>query len=313
MDTTFDKTDSRGLGVTWPSHEEAMAAEAMTLKELINTLDAREDLSIVPVVHRQLQEKLAVIDVMSPLASSPELLSRLLGTLMKHAACSDESLSLPALQTLGAVSHRKDVCSAFTGEQVKSLITLVCETCKHTQSKVVAKLCLWLIAMQDFSAAQLNKVAGGMISAAADGCGSPATRVQQEALSAIERMLTQIPKHLVAHVGGAGGEPGWLSALLSATVSRAQKIRELAVAQVERSLPLLHAAEASQRELAVSAPPLLVHAFSRLRTPAPASRPRAQQATRRPVDAPRPSPRTNRTRRVHHPVLIGHAASLTPY
>ena len=69
MDTTFDKTDSRGLGVTWPSHEEAMAAEAMTLKELINTLDAREDLSIVPVVHRQLQEKLAVIDVMSPLAS----------------------------------------------------------------------------------------------------------------------------------------------------------------------------------------------------------------------------------------------------
>jgi len=31
------------------------------------------------------------------------------------------------------------------------------------------------------------------------------------------------------------------------------------------------------------------------------------------VDTPRPSPRTNRTRRVPHPVLIGHAASLTPY
>jgi hypothetical protein len=30
------------------------------------------------------------------------------------------------------------------------------------------------------------------------------------------------------------------------------------------------------------------------------------------VDTPRPSPRTNRTRRVPHPVLIGHAASLTP-
>jgi hypothetical protein len=29
------------------------------------------------------------------------------------------------------------------------------------------------------------------------------------------------------------------------------------------------------------------------------------------VDTPRPSPRTNRTRRVPHPVLIGHAASLT--
>jgi len=28
---------------------------------------------------------------------------------------------------------------------------------------------------------------------------------------------------------------------------------------------------------------------------------------------PRPSPRTNRTRRVPHPVPIGHAASLTPY
>ena len=31
------------------------------------------------------------------------------------------------------------------------------------------------------------------------------------------------------------------------------------------------------------------------------------------VDTPRPSPRTNRTRRVPYPVLIGHAASLTPY
>jgi len=31
------------------------------------------------------------------------------------------------------------------------------------------------------------------------------------------------------------------------------------------------------------------------------------------VDTPRPSPRTNRTRRVPHPVLIGHAASITPY
>jgi len=30
------------------------------------------------------------------------------------------------------------------------------------------------------------------------------------------------------------------------------------------------------------------------------------------VDTPRPSPRTNRTRRVPHPILIGHAASLTP-
>jgi hypothetical protein len=30
-------------------------------------------------------------------------------------------------------------------------------------------------------------------------------------------------------------------------------------------------------------------------------------------DTSRPSPRTNRTRRVPHPVLIGHAASLTPY
>ena len=29
--------------------------------------------------------------------------------------------------------------------------------------------------------------------------------------------------------------------------------------------------------------------------------------------APAPNPRTNRTRRVPHPVLIGHAASLTPY
>jgi hypothetical protein len=29
--------------------------------------------------------------------------------------------------------------------------------------------------------------------------------------------------------------------------------------------------------------------------------------------APRAPPRTNRTRRVPHPVLIGHAASLTPY
>ena len=28
---------------------------------------------------------------------------------------------------------------------------------------------------------------------------------------------------------------------------------------------------------------------------------------------PPPAPRTNRTRRVPHPVLIGHAASLTPY
>ena len=31
------------------------------------------------------------------------------------------------------------------------------------------------------------------------------------------------------------------------------------------------------------------------------------------VDTPRPSPRTNCTRRVPHPVLIGHTASLTPY
>jgi hypothetical protein len=31
------------------------------------------------------------------------------------------------------------------------------------------------------------------------------------------------------------------------------------------------------------------------------------------VDKPRPSPSTKWTRRVPHPVLIGHAASLTPY
>ena len=31
------------------------------------------------------------------------------------------------------------------------------------------------------------------------------------------------------------------------------------------------------------------------------------------VPTPTPPPRTNRTRRVPHPVLIGHAASLTPY
>ena len=31
------------------------------------------------------------------------------------------------------------------------------------------------------------------------------------------------------------------------------------------------------------------------------------------VNRPAPPPRTNRTRRVPHPVLIGHAASLTPY
>ena len=31
------------------------------------------------------------------------------------------------------------------------------------------------------------------------------------------------------------------------------------------------------------------------------------------MDTPRPSPRTNRTRRAPHPVLIGHAAPLTPY
>jgi hypothetical protein len=30
-------------------------------------------------------------------------------------------------------------------------------------------------------------------------------------------------------------------------------------------------------------------------------------------DTPRPSPCTNRTRRVPHPVLIGHAASITLY
>ena len=30
------------------------------------------------------------------------------------------------------------------------------------------------------------------------------------------------------------------------------------------------------------------------------------------MDTPRPSPRTNRTPRVPHPVLIGHPASLTP-
>jgi hypothetical protein len=32
-----------------------------------------------------------------------------------------------------------------------------------------------------------------------------------------------------------------------------------------------------------------------------------------PFPPPTPTPRTNRTRRVPHPVLIGHAASLTPY
>ena len=31
------------------------------------------------------------------------------------------------------------------------------------------------------------------------------------------------------------------------------------------------------------------------------------------MDTPRPSPRTNRTRGVPHPVPIGRAASLTPY
>jgi hypothetical protein len=51
----------------------------------------------------------------------------------------------------------------------------------------------------------------------------------------------------------------------------------------------------------------LAHAaVSRLRAPPPPFRSYH-------VDTPRPSPHTNRTRRVPHPVLIGHAASLTPY
>ena len=36
-------------------------------------------------------------------------------------------------------------------------------------------------------------------------------------------------------------------------------------------------------------------------------------AVRTPAPPPPPSLRTNRTRRVLHPVLIGHAASFTPY
>ena len=37
------------------------------------------------------------------------------------------------------------------------------------------------------------------------------------------------------------------------------------------------------------------------------------QASAPPPPPPPPPPRTNRTRRVPHPVLIRHAASLTPY
>lgn len=96
-----------------------MATEGMAVRELVDALEAREDLAAIPGVHNQLREKLTQDDVMSPLASSPELLSRLLGTLMKHAACSEEALSLEALSTLGALAHRKDVCSAFSGEQVR--------------------------------------------------------------------------------------------------------------------------------------------------------------------------------------------------
>ena len=96
-----------------------MATEGMTERELIDALEAREDLAAIPGVHDQLQKKLSNVEVMSPLASSPELLSRLIGTLMKHTACSDEKLSLPALQTLGALAYRQDVCSSFTGEQVR--------------------------------------------------------------------------------------------------------------------------------------------------------------------------------------------------
>jgi hypothetical protein len=45
-----------------------------------------------------------------------------------------------------------------TATQVKSLITLVCDTSQHTQSKTTAKMCLWFLSMQDFTAAQLKKV-----------------------------------------------------------------------------------------------------------------------------------------------------------
>ncbi|KAJ1478808.1 hypothetical protein T484DRAFT_1816614 [Baffinella frigidus] len=226
-----------------------MATEGMAVRELVDALEAREDLAAIPGVHNQLREKLTQDDVMSPLASSPELLSRLLGTLMKHAACSEEALSLEALSTLGALAHRKDVCSAFSGEQVKSLITLVVDTSQHTQSKPTAKLCLWLLSMQDFTAAQLNKVALSMINAAINGCNSAATR---EALSALERMLLQLPKHLAANLGGSNGEAGWLHAVLACTVSRTGKVRDLAQALVARSLALFHAADAAQRELATA-------------------------------------------------------------
>ena len=44
------------------------------------------------------------------------------------------------------------------------------------------------------------------------------------------------------------------------------------------------------------------------------SRPATTRAdTKSAAHTPRPSPRTSRTRRVPHPVLIGHAASLPPY
>ena len=59
-----------------------------------------------------------------------------------------------------------------------------------------------------------------MISAAIAGCSAAATRVNQEALNAFERMLVQLPKLLAASIGGSNGEAGWLHSVLASTVSR---------------------------------------------------------------------------------------------
>ena len=99
---------------------------------------------------------------------------------------------------------------------------------------------------------------------------------------------------------GGGGAPVWVN-LSRADGSATSAALQLDVCfKAHKKDP--RAVREARRQEAVrhSPPPLVLSGHAASLTPYQS-------------DTPRPSPRTNRTRRVPHPVLIGHAASLTPH
>eukprot|EP00960_Hanusia_phi_P035107 751494-Hanusia_phi.AAC.2 len=170
---------------------------------------------------------------------------------MSHLASSSQDLLLAAIKLMTRIAHNSDLCSLFTGSQVKTVITRVCDASNTSKDKTIAVMSMWFISMQNFSAAQISKSADEMFRAAIAASSFPSKVVQSECLSAISRLQEQVsPKISVRTAVGNEELPrGWFHVVYTSMFNENEKVRNKAGSICSKVVNLIPALENNTKSL----------------------------------------------------------------